>query len=119
MTFLPETTRVNDLLPATLLHQHDESWNCIQGCGEWPCTAYRVSIRIDYADDRVGLAVLMAAYLLDFLRVRGAQAQTVADRFMGWCRAPGRRLTPAEVMVSDQQPAIRAGLPTQRKAGPP
>ncbi|WP_033345900.1 hypothetical protein [Catenuloplanes japonicus] len=97
MTFAFEGERLGDLLPATLRHQHDESWECKQGCGEWPCIAYRVSIRGDYANDRAALCVLMAAYMLDFLSVRGGDAEAASDRFMRWCRESGRPAIRAQV----------------------
>ncbi|SCL38221.1 hypothetical protein GA0074692_4939 [Micromonospora pallida] len=61
------------------------SWVCA-GCGkDWPCVDRRRRLLVDYAGNQVGLAMLLASYMLDALAERPDLSPTeLRAQFLGW-----------------------------------
>jgi hypothetical protein len=60
-------------------------WECA-ACGQdWPCADRRHRLLAEYAGNRIGLAMLLASYMLDALAERPDLAPTeLRSRFLGW-----------------------------------
>ncbi|HEY0700329.1 MAG TPA: hypothetical protein VGD43_21305 [Micromonospora sp.] len=74
-------------------------WLCRVCAAPWPCAAARLALRREYADDPVGLAVLMATTLheaaRDLYRLNpnpGPDPAALYRRFVRWTRyRPGQQ----------------------------
>ncbi|SCG48042.1 hypothetical protein GA0070613_1644 [Micromonospora inositola] len=67
-------------------------WRC-RGCGaEWPCQPARLSLLVEYRDDRTALLVylgtLMAEAGAQLPQLNGhAAPENLTERFLSWARA--------------------------------
>ncbi|WP_307804068.1 hypothetical protein [Micromonospora echinofusca] len=76
-------------------------WLCRACAAAWPCPAARLSLRIEYADNQVGLAMYLCALMHDAITDRARVQPTHRDdpqeiftRFLAWTRGgrtPGCR----------------------------
>lgn len=67
-------------------------WRC-RACGaEWPCQPARLSLLVEYREDRIALLVylgtLMAEASAQLSQLNGhAAPENLAERFLSWARA--------------------------------
>ncbi|MBQ1035654.1 hypothetical protein ACQP08_30755 [Micromonospora zamorensis] len=68
-------------------------WLCRVCAAPWPCPVARLTLRQEYADDRVGLSVYLCAVLheaaADLYRLNphdGPEPAALFTRFLGWAR---------------------------------
>ncbi|MEH1013837.1 hypothetical protein V6U90_12110 [Micromonospora sp. CPCC 206060] len=68
-------------------------WLCRPCAQPWPCPTARLTLRAEYADDRIGLSVylcgLLHAAMRDLHRLNPHDMpgpQAMYDRFVGWNR---------------------------------
>ncbi|WP_243715765.1 hypothetical protein [Micromonospora sp. KC207] len=71
-------------------------WLCRACAAPWPCAFARLTLRQEYAHDKIGLHVYLCAVLheatADLYRLHphdGPDPRSLFDRFLGWVRGPG------------------------------
>ncbi|WP_432955810.1 hypothetical protein [Micromonospora haikouensis] len=87
-------------------------WLCRACAAPWPCAVARLTLRREYAHDKVGLHVYLCTVLheatADLYRLRphdGLDPRALFDRFLGWARGPGPGPGPGPDTDSHPDPA--------------